>query len=210
MDSRRRDSRFDIWVDFASVILISAAAVLTAWCGYESARWTAVQTRQYFEASAKRTEAAVNSGRAESFEVIDVTMFLQYIESIAAKRPDEESFIFHRFRPEMKRAVDAWLATKPLKNPAAPSSPFVMPQYRLYHAEQADRLNATAGQLFKTATEANETGDDYVRLTVVFAAVSFLAGISTKFRFPSHIVIVVVGFGALFFGLTRAIELPIR
>ncbi len=210
MADSKRESRFDIGVDFASVILISAAAVLTAWCGYESARWTALQTMSYNEASAHRVEAAISSGRSETFEVIDVTMFLQYVEATGAGRAGEQSFIYHRFRPEMKRAVDAWLATKPRTNPAAPSSPFVMPQYRLRSAGEAARLSARAAESFKAATAANEVGDDYVRLTVIFAAVSFMAGISTKFRFPSHIVIVVVGFGALFFGLIRLIELPIR
>jgi hypothetical protein len=210
MAVRRRESTFDSWVDFASVILISAATVLTAWCGYEAARWTALQTREYNEASLQRVASAVASGRSDTLEVVDVTMFLQYVAAVAAGRTDEQQFIYQRFRPEMKRAVDAWLATKPRKNPAAPSSPFVMPQYRLATGEEAARLNALSTASFQTATNANERGDTYVRLTVIFAAVSFLAGISTKFRFPSHIIIIVVGFGALTFGLIRMFELPIR
>ncbi len=210
MAIRRRESTFDIWVDFASVILISAATVMTAWCGYQAARWTALQTREYNEASAQRVAAAVATGRTNTFEVVDVTMFLQFISAIAAGRTEEQTFIYQRFRPEMKRAVDAWLATKPRKNPAAPSSPFVMPQYHSLTGEEAARLDALAASSFQTATNANEQGDAYVRLTVIFAAVSFLGGISTKFRFPSHIIIIVAGFGVLIFGLIRMIELPIR
>lgn len=210
MAIRKRESPFDIWVDFASVVLISAATVLTAWCGYESARWTALQSRQYNESSAQRVAASVDSSRFNTLEVIDVGMFLQYVGAIAAGRTDEEAFIYRRFRPEMKRAVDAWLATKPRTNAAAPPSPFAMPQYSLSTGKDADRLNALAAANFEKATAANERGDAYVRLTVIFAAVSFLAGISTKFRFPSHIVIVVAGFGALIFGLIRMLELPIR
>ncbi len=210
MAIRKKESTFDLWVDVASVILISAATVLTAWCGYESARWTAIQTRQYNEASAQRVAAAVASDRANTLEIVDVTMFLQYVAAVAAGRTDEEAFIYRRFRPEMRGAVNAWLATKPLKNPGAPSSPFAMPQYHLLTGAQAARLNALSAASFETATNANELGDAYVRLTVIFAAVSFLAGISTKFRFPSHIVIVVTGFGVLIFGLLRMIELPIR
>ena len=210
MAIRKKESTFDVWVDVASVILISAATVLTAWCGYEAARWTAIQTRQYNEASAQRVAAAVASDRANTLEIVDVTMFLQYVAAVAAGRTDEETFIYRRFRPEMKRAVDAWLATKPRKNPGAPSSPFVMPQYHLLANAEAARLNTLEAASFETATNANELGDAYVRLTVIFATVSFLAGISTKFRFPSHIVIVVAGFGVLVFGLIRMIELPIR
>ena len=133
------------WVDFASVVLISAATVLTAWCGYEAARWTAIQSRLYNESSAQRVAAAADSGRFNTLEVIDVGMFLQYVGAIAAGRTDEEAFIYRRFRPEMKRAVDAWLATKPRTNPAAPSSPFAMPQYRLRTGEDGGwRVNALA------------------------------------------------------------------
>ncbi len=210
MAVRKKESKFDVWVDFASVVLISAATVLTAWCGYEAARWTAIESRLYNESSAQRVAAAVDSGRFNTLEVIDVGMFLQYVGAVAAGRRDEVAFIYRRFRPEMKRAVDAWLATKPRTNAAAPASPFAMPQYSLRTGKDADRLNALAATNFEQATAANERGDAYVRLTVIFAAVSFLAGISTKFRFPSHIVIVVAGFGALIFGLIRMFELPIR
>jgi hypothetical protein len=210
MAIRKKESAFDVWVDVASVVLISAATVLTAWCGYEAARWTAIQTKQYNEASAQRVAAAVASGRANTLEIVDVTMFLQYVAAVAAGRTDEEAFVYRRFRPEMKGAVDAWLATKPRKNPSAPSSPFAMPQYHLLAGAEASRLNALSAASFETATNANELSDAYVRLTVIFAGVSFLAGISTKFRFPSHIVIIAAGFGVLIFGLSQIIELPIR
>jgi hypothetical protein len=210
MAIRKRESDFDVWVDFASVVLISAATVLTAWCGYEAARWTALQSRQYNESSAQRVAAAADSDRFNTLEVIDVAMFLQYVGAVAARRTEEERFIYRRFRPEMKHAVDAWLATRPRTNEAAPSSPFAMPQYSLRAGRDAAQLNALAAANFEKATSSNELGDAYVRLTVIFAAVSFLAGISTKFRFPSHIVIVVAGFGALIFGLVRMLELPIR
>jgi hypothetical protein len=210
MAIRKRESDFDVLVDFASVVLISAATVLTAWCGYEAARWTALQSRLFSESSAQRIASAVDSGRFNTLEVIDVGMFLQYVGAVATGRTDEEAFIYRRFRPEMRRAVDAWLATKPRTNRAAPASPFAMPQYSLSAGREATRLNGLAAADFENATAANERSDAYVRLTVIFAAVSFLAGISTKFRFPSHIVIVVAGFGALIFGILRMLELPIR
>ena len=210
MTVAKKESPFDSWVDVASVILISLATVLTAWCGYESARWTSLQTRSYNEAGSQRVQSAVQSGRTNALETIDVATFLQYVRSVATHNANEEKFIYQRFRPEMKRAVVAWLATKPLTNTAAPSSPFAMPQYQLKTSQEADRLSALASESFQRATAANENGDQYVRLTVIFAAVSFLAGISTRFFFPNHLIVVVLGFGALAFGLIRMFELPIR
>jgi hypothetical protein len=210
MDAARKESRFDRTVDIASVILISLATVLTAWCGYEAARWTALQTRSYNDASALRMQAAVSEGRSNTLETIDVATFLQFVRAVSTHTTEEQNFIYKRFRPEMKRAVDAWIATKPLTNPAAPSSPFAMPQYELKTTQEAQRLNALSSERFVEATQSNERGDQYVRLTVIFAAVSFLAGISTRFVFPNHLIVVVLGFGALAFGLIRLFELPIR
>jgi hypothetical protein len=210
MDVARKESRFDRAVDVASVILISLATVLTAWCGYEAARWTAVQTRAYNDAASLRVQAAVAEGRTNTLETIDVATFLQFVRAVATHSTEEQNFIYKRFRPEMRRAVDAWVATKPLTNPAAPSTPFAMPQYVLKTTTEAARLNAVSAERFKQATESNELGDKYVRLTVIFAAVSFLAGISTRFFFPNHLIVVILGFGALAFGLIRMFELPIR
>ena len=189
--------------------MISAATVLTAGGGYEAARWTG-NKRGGPEASVQRIAAAVSAGRANSLETIDVAVFLEYVRSVATGTKAETDFIYKRFRPEMRRAVDAWIATKPLQNPAAPSSPFAMPQYRLSNEADAARLNAQSTATFDEAAAANEIADWYVRLTVIFAAVSFLAGISTRFFFPNHIIVVVVGFGALIFGLIRMFELQIR
>ena len=210
MDVARRESRFDKAVDIASVILISLATVVTAWCGYEAARWTAIETRSYNDAASLRIQAAVFEGRSNTLQTIDVATFLEYVRAVATHTTDEQNFIYRRFRPEMRRAVDAWIATKPLTNPSAPSSPFAMPQYELKTTQEAARLNALSAERFQEASESNELGDRYVRLTVIFAAVSFLAGISTRFFFPNHLIVVVLGFGALAFGLIRMFELPIR
>ncbi|HEY5427213.1 MAG TPA: hypothetical protein VIJ77_11735 [Candidatus Tumulicola sp.] len=210
MGATKKESPFDRWVDLASVILISAATVLTAWSGYEAARWSALQTRQYNEASSQRIASAVATGRANALVVIDVATFLEYVNAQAAGRDRERNFIYQRFRPEMRRAVDAWLATKPLTNPAAPSTPFAMARYRLHENEEAARLSALATATFQTAAARGEIGDAFVRLTVIFAAVSFLAGISTKLRSPYHLCIIVTGFGALAYGLILMFQLPIR
>ena len=210
MDVARRESRFDRWVDVASVVLISLATVVTAWCGYEAARWTALETRSYNDASSLRVQAAVSEGRSNTLQTIDVATFLEYVRAVATHTTGEQNFIYKRFRPEMRRAVDAWIATKPLTNPSAPSSPFAMPQYVLKTTQEAERLNALSSQRFVEATQSNERSDWYVRLTVIFAAVSFLAGISTRFFFPNHLIVVVLGFAALAFGLIRMFELPIR
>ena len=74
-----------------------------------------------------------------------------------------------RFSPEYRRAFEAWLTTDPFTDPAAPAGPGHMPQYRNPQLEEAERLNAEASATFDEGTEARETADRYVRVTVLFA-----------------------------------------
>jgi hypothetical protein len=200
--------RVDRIVDVASVVLISVAAVLTAICGYQSGRWGGQQSRLYAAANASRLQSAEAQDRANVLEAVDVAIFLHYVDAVHANDAVEANFLYTRFRPEMKRAMRAWIATKPLQNPGAPSSPFVMPQYALKANAQARALAALGESSFKLAVDATHHSDDFLLLTIIFAAVSFLAGISTKMTYPRHAIIVVVGVVALVYGLVRLVELP--
>ena len=199
-----------MWVDIGSVALISLSTTITAWCGYESARWTGLQTRLYNQANVQRVAASVEWNRANTLTTIDVATFLRWVAAYGEGHPAEAAFIFRRFRPEMRGAMNAWIETKPLKNANAPATPFTMPQYRLQANRQAEADSAAASTDFQTAQVANERADRYVRLTVIFAAVSFLAGISTKFVYPRHVYVIAVGFVMLIFGIVNMFELPTR
>lgn len=198
----------DRFVDVASVVLISAAAVLTALCGYQSGRWGGQQARYYNVASADRIRSAEAADRSNILTAIDVALFLQYVDAVDAKNAAKAAFIYRRLRPEMRPAMRAWLAANPRTNPKAPSSPFVMPQYSLRTAAEARRLEADAGIKFEQAQAANEHADDFLLLTVIFASVSFLAGMSTKMAYPRHAIVIGVGTVALIYGIVRMAWLP--
>jgi hypothetical protein len=195
-------------VDIASVVLISAAAVLTALCGYQSGRWGGQQMRLYNVANARRIQSAQVADRGLALTAIDVNLFLNYINAVAAGDTRLAQFIDHRFRHEMQPAMKAWLATKPLTNAKAPSSPFVMPQYTLRTDAEARAYEAQSAANFEAAQGANRHSDDFLLLTVIFAVVSFLAGMSTKMSYPRHAIIVGIGFIALAYGLARLVFLP--
>ncbi len=189
-------------------MLISIAAVLSAVCGYQSGRWSGQQARSYNVANADRIQSAEAADRANVLTAIDVALFLQYVDAVDAGNAPKAQFIYQRLRPEMKTAMVAWLATKPRKNPKAPSSPFVMPQYSLATKAEAKRLEDTAGVSFAEAQIANQHADDFLLLTVIFAGVSFLGGISTKMVYPRHAFLVSLGVIGLIYGLVRLVELP--
>jgi hypothetical protein len=195
-------------VDVASVVLISVAAVLTALCGYQSGRWGGQQARLYGLANANRLQSAEAADRANVLTAIDVAVFLHYVDAVHAGDQREAQFLYQRLRPEFRPAMRAWLATKPLLNPRAPSSPFVMPQYSLKTRTEARNYDALASASFSAAVDATHHSDDFLLLTVIFAGVSFLAGVSTKMVYPRHAIVVAVAFVAVVYGLSRLAQLP--
>jgi hypothetical protein len=127
-----------------------------------------------------------------------VTSFTSWLNALASERrvdpnssrapdgtyaPDPNQlsgFLFARFRPEFKTAVESWLALKPLENPAAPPTPFATTEYRLAATARANRLERTADRRAAQARTANQRSDEYVLITILFASVLFFAGISSK------------------------------
>lgn len=199
----------DRFVDFASLILISLAAVLTALCGYQAARWDGEQTRLYNIAAADRVLSEEANDRSIGLTVIDVAAFLDYVDAVEAGDTRKAQFIYRRFPTSFRAAMDAWLATKPLSNPKAPTSPFVMAKFRDQLRAGSERYDSAAAGSFNAALTAHQHADDYSLLTVIFAAVSFLAGMSTKMTYPRHAIIVALGIVALGYGVFRLIGLPV-
>jgi hypothetical protein len=198
----------DRFVDVGSVVLISVAAVLTAFCGFQASKWEGEQTRLYNVANASRLRAAEAADRSAVYTSINVTLFLDYIDAVQHNDAQFATFIYRRLGTNMRIAMDAWLATHPMSNPKAPTSPFVMPVYnRLMQASSAQE-ESVANADFTEALSAHRNADNFTLLTVVFATVSFLAGVSTKLSFPRHAIIVALGILALVYGVARLWFLP--
>ena len=170
------------WLEIISAVLLSLATVASAWCAYQSARWNGVQALSFSAANGARTESVRMSNAALQLTSIDVGMFVQFAAAYSDENQFLMNFLYERFRPEMKTALDAWMALEPLKNPDAPPSPFAMEAYKSAAQDESDQLLVVAEQKLKEAEQANQTSDNYVLLTVMFASVLFFGGISTKFE----------------------------
>jgi hypothetical protein len=84
-----------------------------------------------------------------------------------------------------------------------------MPQYRNPQLEEAERLNAEASETFDEGTEARETADRYVRVTVLFALVLFLVAVGQRFRVRGvRLGAMAVAVGLLGYGLYTVSTLP--
>jgi hypothetical protein len=192
--------RIDRHFELVATVLLAVAAVATAWAAYQSARWHGEQARSQSASIAARVESTRAANVANRQAQIDVALFTQWVDAYARTETELTDFYRKRFRPEFTPAFDAWVATRPLKNPDAPLSPFAMPQYKLAATAQSERLEVTAAAASKRVGTFIQRADDYSLAVVLFAASLFFAGISTRLH-SSTPRIVVLGLGwTLFIG----------
>ena len=159
-----------------------------------------MQTINFSKANSSRVESTRQSTLAGQQTQIDVSTFIAWVDAYSAKDKQRADFYFERFRPEFRPAVQAWIATRPLKTPGAPATPFAMPQYRLAATEKATALANRADRATAQAKVDNQRADNYVLALVLFASALFFAGISTKLDgLGFRIAIVVLGY-VLFLG----------
>ena len=93
---------------------------------------------------ALRIESTKAAGLADTQTQIDVATFTQWVDAYAQEQTELADFYYRRFRAEFKPAMDAWVATMPLRNPDAPLTPFAMPEYQLEARTESEQLEDEA------------------------------------------------------------------
>lgn len=166
------------WAQIVSAVVLSLATMATAWCAYQSTLWNGVQTFRLAAANKANSENSKSQLQALQLRVLDAVMGMNWMQAKHDGNHPQEQFLFNRFRPEMKRAVEAWLKTDPFNNPKAPLGPFLMAEYVQPELGEARRLEEQSEQELEAAQQANRTSDAYVLLTVLFASVLFFGGIA--------------------------------
>lgn len=168
--------------EVTSVATTSFAAVATAWCAFQAATWGGRQTFALAAAGKARelsTQARVDGDHQAN---LDVSLFVAYVQAYATENQTFAQFLYDRFPPRLKTAVDAWLATKPRTSPDAPPHPFVMREYRIEAHERSASLAQQSDDLVVKATNANARSDTYVLGTVVFATIILLGSLGARLR----------------------------
>lgn len=178
-DGREHDRALSI----VEAVLLAIVALLAAYTGYASAKWSTESSVRLAGASAARTEANRAALDAQDTKNFDSTTFNTWFTAYVAGDASAESVAERRFRPAFTVAFDAWLATHPFTNPSAPPGPTYMPDYRQPQLAQAAALDTKATSQYTLGVEAGANSDNYVRDTIYLATILFLIGISGHFRF---------------------------
>jgi hypothetical protein len=169
-------------VEVIATVLLGVAALATAWSSYQATRWQGEQAKAASKTNALRVDAARAQGLEEAQKEVDVTTFAQWVNAYAGGDAELATFYFDRFRSEFRPAVRQWIATRPLRNPDAPLSPFAMPSYRLAAAAEARRLDREAAASATVVERNIQRASNYVLAVVLFAVALFFAGMTTKLR----------------------------
>ena len=192
-------------------ILLAVAAICTAWSGYQARLWAGTQSVYMGQAGARRTESVRATTQADQLTMLDILMYNEWVKAYAAGQKDLQQFYEKRFRAEFRPAFEAFLATDPTNNPDAPTGPFVMPEYQVSKAEEANTLEQEAADLFSKGQEANKISENYILTTVFMALVLVFSGFAPRFKWlPVRIAVVAIALMFLIFGLISIAGLPIR
>jgi hypothetical protein len=205
----REKRRWEEVLEILEVLLLAAAAIATAWSGYQAAKGDGQQSVLYSNASVDRVQANTAATLGQQRLAADGAMFSAWLEARAANDAELQAMLVRRFSPEYRTAFAAWLETKPFTNPDAPPGPGYMPEYHNPQMEQAEQLNEQAATLEEAGTEARHTAEEYVRATVLFALVLFLVAVGQRFRLRGvRIATIALAFGLLVYGLYNLAALP--
>jgi hypothetical protein len=167
-------------LELIATVLLALATVATAWSSYQASRWNAEQAKAAAGANALRISSAKSDALANAESQVDVATFISWVDAYAHHEAELADFYQRRFRSEFKPAVDAWIATRPLRNARAPLTPFAMPQYRLAAREEAQRADAQSAALTARALRDVQRSTNYILCAVLFAAALFFAGMSAR------------------------------
>jgi hypothetical protein len=168
-----------------------------------------MRAENYAQASRLRVTAEGLATLAGQERIYDSDTFNSWLAAKLDGKAEAAEFFERRFRNEYRPAFTAWLGTEPFSNAQAPPGPIFMPQYRNAKHEQFLGLNKKAVEVADQGTRSGETGDQYVRITVLLATVLLITAIGQRFHFKTvRVVFMILACLLLCLPLLQLVMLP--
>ena len=177
-------SRWEV-IEIIEALILALVAVATAWSGYQAAEWAGKRAQEYAKANRLRVTAEGLATLAGQERIYDSDTFNSWIAAKLDGKAQAAEFFERRFRDEYRLAFAAWMKTDPFNNTQAPPGPIFMPDYHNAKHEQFLGLNKQAADVADQGTKSGETGDQYVRITVLLATVLLITAIGQRFSFKA-------------------------
>ena len=177
-------SRLEV-IEIIEALILAFVAVATAWSGYQAAQWAGKRAEEYAKANRLRVTAEGLATLAGQERIYDSDTFNSWLAAKLDGKVQAAEFFERRFRDEYRPAFAAWMKTDPFSNAQAPPGPIFMPDYHNAKHEQFLALTKQAAEMADQGTKSGETGDQYVRITVLLATVLLITAIGQRFRFKT-------------------------
>src|SRR2546430_6075693 len=174
-------SRLEV-IEIIEALILALVAVATAWSGYQAASWAGKRAEEYAKANRLRVTAEGLAILAGEERIYDSDTFNSWLTAKLGGQQQAAEFFERRFRDEYRPAFAAWMSTDPFNNAQAPPGPIFMPEYHDAKHEQFLGLTKQATEMTDQGTKSGETGDQYVRITVLLATVLLITAIGQRFR----------------------------
>jgi len=170
-------------IEILEAVLLALVAVLTAWSGYQAAKWDGASAREYATSSRLRANGNTLQLTSNQQLIYNTQTLGTWLQASTIGDTKLAAIMARRFTPNYAVAFDAWIKTNPLTDPAAPAGPRFMPEYKDPLAVQARALDGHATDAFGAGVESRDRAEHYVRVTVLLAAVLFLIALGQRFKF---------------------------
>lgn len=185
-DEEERRKRLAGRTETLAAIVLSIAAVATAWSAYQSTRWNGDQAGSYTEAGAYRSESLRASAEADERTGVAVTLTADWLSAELSGEQELADALRARMPPDLEVAMQRWLGDWQRGEPIPPGEPFTTGGYAAPETEQALALERQAEEAFNRGRDANQYSDNYVLTGVVFALALFFAGVASRFGHPKN------------------------
>jgi len=190
--------RWAEWIEIVEAVVLAIVAVVTAWSGYQAAKWDALSAQHYSLASRTTVMAQEKATLAGQDRLYDIMTFGAWVDAKVAGKDKLAAFYQRRFRPEYGTAFAAWWKLDPVNDPSAPPGPIFMAEYKNENSQVSGKLAEEAKGYYEKGVSMREIGDSYVRITVFLATVLLLTALSQRFKiFGPRVAIVAVAFALL-------------
>lgn len=200
--------RQDKVLEIITSIMLALASLVAAWSAYQASAWSSQQATMAQATARHRLEATRAYNRGGQVQIMDVMMFMQWMEAARSGNQPLAQYYRERFPTELKAAVEAWLKLDPVNNPDTPS-PFTLPEYGLRVWTEGNKAEAAANQAAERFQYANDTSTAYVRNTLFTAMALFFGGIAGRFEYrPVRLGMLALAGLMLLIGIGNVIAMP--
>lgn len=180
--SEQSPTRFDRIIEIVTVLLLGITTIGTAWCGFQSVRWSGASADYAQASSDKQVEAARLFGLATQRVAYDATITAQFAQAVAAQNAGLQEFYRSSLvRKDFLPTLDEWereVKAGRTPTPLADNADYIEAQLGPYREQIA-----AAQQDAQQSRYMGATASTYVSITILLAAALFFAGVISSFRY---------------------------